>query len=564
MDDVRRVAVYARVSSQHQAEEATIQSQVAALEHRVSSDGGHLEAEMRFLDEGYSGATLRRPALERLRDLIHAGGVERLYVHSPDRLARNFLKQAVLLDEFARQQVEVVFLNCPRTEATPESNLLLQMQGMIAEYEREKILERTRRGRRFSARQGRVSVLGHAPCGYRYVNKHDGQGEARYDLVLEEARLVRDMFRWVGLEGLSLAAVVRRLAEQRVPTRTGLPRWDAATVRGILLNPAYYGVAHWGKTRLEDRPASYRPSRGQPEVPRRNKVARATAIDEQECIAVPALISKDLFDAVGQRLAENRRRQRERRSGATYLLSGLLVCTHCGSAYCARRSRRKTGHYVYYRCLGSDRYRHGGAVLCSNQAVSDYLEDEIWADVCELLQNPDRLRAELNRRQKPVPAPMAERELQSSIARLKRQLARILEMYENGYLEKEDFATRVQRVKARLLREEEAWNEQMRAGKLANDHATLLADFTTFANHLKKGLKFVDFKTKRKILGLLIKRIEVGTDQVQIVYKVHPRPFADSPGGDDLQHRLKLHSKAQGAFSTLGFNSKTIYPEGVG
>lgn len=547
MDDVRRVAVYARVSSQHQADEATIQSQVAALEHRVRVDNGRLEAELRFLDEGYSGATLQRPALERLRDLIHAGGVDRLYVHSPDRLARNFLKQAVLLDEFARHQVEVVFLNCPRTEATPESNLLVHMQGMIAEYEREKILERTRRGRRFSARQGRVSVLGHAPCGYRYVSKRDGDGEARYDVVLEEARLVRDLFRWVGLEGLSLAAVVRRLAEQRVPTRTGLARWDVATVRGILLNPAYYGEAHWGKTRQEERPAIYRPSRGQPEVPRRAKVARATAVHEQEHIPVPALIGKDLFDAVGERLAENRRRQRERQAGATYLLSGLLVCARCGAAYCARRTSRKTGGYVYYRCLGTDRYRNGGAALCSNQAVPGVLEDDVWADACELLQNPDRLRTELERRQKPAPTPVAEHELQSSITRLKRQLARILEMYENGYLEKEDFAQRMQRVNDRLAREEEAWRQQAQAGQRANDQAALLADFATFADRLKTGLAAMDFATKRKILRLLIKRIEVGEDQIQIVYKVNQNPFADSPqNGGNLQHRLKLHNIAQG------------------
>jgi len=414
------------------------------------------------------------------------------------------------------------------------------MQGMIAEYEREKILERTRRGRRFNARQGRVSVLGHAPYGYRYVSKHAGDGEARYEVVAEEARLVRDLFRWVGLEGLSLGAVVRRLAEQGVPTRTGQARWDIATLRGMLLNPAYYGEAHWGKTRLEPRPPHRRPNRGRPEIPRQDQVARPTPLQEQERIAVPALIGRDLFDAVGERLAENRRTLRERQSGATYLLSGLLVCGRCGAAYCARRTSRKTGRYVYYRCLSTDKYRHGGESLCPNTAVPEALESEVWSDVCELVRNPERLRKELERRQKPESATHDGQALQTTIARLKRQLARILEMYETGYLEKEDFATRVERVKERLAREEQAYGERAQAEQLANDHAALQADFESFASRLKTSLDVMDFATKRKILRLLVKRIEVGDDQVQIVYKVQPNPMGNSPQGASLQHSLKL------------------------
>lgn len=132
MDDLPRSAWYARVSSQRQVDEATIRSQVAALEQRIAADELSVDAEMRFLDDGFSGTTLQRPALERLRDLIHVGGVDRLYVHSPDRLARKFIHQAVLLEEFSKRHVEVIFLNQPPGEASPESNLLVQMQGMFA------------------------------------------------------------------------------------------------------------------------------------------------------------------------------------------------------------------------------------------------------------------------------------------------------------------------------------------------------------------------------------------------------------------------------------------------
>jgi site-specific DNA recombinase len=173
-----RVALYARVSSQQQVEANTIASQVEALRARIQADGLRVEAEACFLDEGYSGGTLLRPALERLRDQAAAGALDRLYVHSPDRLARNYALQVLLLDEWHRAGVEVFFLNRPIGKS-PEEDLLLQVQGMMAEYERAKILERSRRGKRHAARAGSVNVLCGAPYGYRYVGKHEGGGHAR-------------------------------------------------------------------------------------------------------------------------------------------------------------------------------------------------------------------------------------------------------------------------------------------------------------------------------------------------------------------------------------------------
>jgi site-specific DNA recombinase len=154
------------VSSEQQALAQTIPSQVAALRARIEADGAQLTAERQFIDEGYSGSTLVRPALERLRDLVAAGGVDRLYVHSPDRLARKYAYQVVLVDECQRAGVAVVFLN-RELGRSPEDDLLLQVQGMIAEHARAKILERSRRGKRHKAQAGSVNVLGGAPYGYR-------------------------------------------------------------------------------------------------------------------------------------------------------------------------------------------------------------------------------------------------------------------------------------------------------------------------------------------------------------------------------------------------------------
>ena len=202
------VAIYARVSSEQQATSNTIDSQIAALEARLTQDGLGLTPEARFIDEGYSGATLVRPALERLRDAVAAGNLDRLYVHSPDRLARRYAYQVLLMDEFHRAGVEIVFLNRP-IGLSPEDDLLLQVQGMVAEYERAKILERSRRGKRHAARQGAVSVLSGAPYGYRYVGKRDS-GVARYEILEDEARIVRRIFAWIGRERISIGETCRR------------------------------------------------------------------------------------------------------------------------------------------------------------------------------------------------------------------------------------------------------------------------------------------------------------------------------------------------------------------
>src|SRR4051795_3662407 len=173
-----RVAIYARVSSEQQAQQDTIASQLEAVERRLRDDGLDCDPELRFIDDGISGTILMRPGLERLRDQAAAGAIDRLYVLDPDRFSRKYAYQVLILEELARCGVEVVFL-CNPLGRGPEENLLLQVQGMIAEYERAKIMERCRRGKQSAPRHGSVNVLSGAPYGYRYINKHEGDGEAR-------------------------------------------------------------------------------------------------------------------------------------------------------------------------------------------------------------------------------------------------------------------------------------------------------------------------------------------------------------------------------------------------
>jgi site-specific DNA recombinase len=249
----------------------------------------------------------------------------------------------LLIEEFKAYGVEVIFLN-RAIGKSPEDDLLLQLQGMIAEYELAKILERCRRGKRHAARRGSVNVLSGAPYGYRYISKHEGDGQAHYQVVLEEARVVRQIFEWVGVERISLGEVRRRLHQQGVKTPTGKEWWDRTTIWGILKNPAYKGSAAFPKTRIGERRARLRPQRGQPSQPRKAYSVYATSPEEQEAIPVPALIGEELFEVVAEQLVENKKRNRQGKRGAKYLLQGLLQCQCCEYAYYGKPVSRGAGN----------------------------------------------------------------------------------------------------------------------------------------------------------------------------------------------------------------------------
>src|SRR5215472_10506753 len=276
-----RAAIYARVSGDQQTKEGTIASQLEAIRRRVASDVLECEPELCFVDDGYSGDTLIRPGLERLRDQAAAGAVDRLYVLDPDRFSRRYAYQVLILEELTCCGVEVVFL-CNPPGRGPEENLLRQVQGMIAEYERAKILERCRRGKQYAARHGSVNVLSGAPYGYRYIGKHEGGGAARYRVVAEEAQVVRQIFEWVGQERCSIGEVCRRLQRDGVPTRSGKSAWDRSVIWSYLKDPASKGTAGFGKTRAGDlKPQRLRPQRGRPEQPRRPVSRVDTSSQEQ-------------------------------------------------------------------------------------------------------------------------------------------------------------------------------------------------------------------------------------------------------------------------------------------
>src|SRR2546428_5232856 len=211
--------ICARVPSDRQKENHTIASQPAAIIEYAQKNGYSVPPEWVFQDEGYSGAILVRPGLEALRDLAAEGQIVAALVYSPDRLSRKYAYQVLLSEELARCGVELIFLKSP-AGATPEDQLLVQFQGMIAEYERAQIAERSRRGKRHKAQQGSVNVLSGAPYGYRYVKKSDTSA-AYYEVIEAEAQVVRRVFEAYTQQGLSINAIAQGLYERKVPTRNG-------------------------------------------------------------------------------------------------------------------------------------------------------------------------------------------------------------------------------------------------------------------------------------------------------------------------------------------------------
>src|SRR3989442_5070648 len=383
---MRMTAIYARVSSEQQREENTIASQTASLIEFAQAHDLEVPKEWVFEDEGYSGATLERPGLERVRDLAAEGQIQTVLVYSPDRLSRKYAYQVLIVEELTRHGVETRFLNAPEG-ATAEDQLLVQFQGMIAEYERAQILERSRRGKRHRARAGEISVLSGAPYGYRYIRKSD-EAPASYAVIEAEARVVQQVYASYTVAGSSIGAITRGLNDQGVATRKPGARWERSMVWAMLRNPAYRGAACFGKTRVSTRQRVTRALRMRGGVATRDSANHERPRDEWIEIPVPALITEPTSARAQELLQQNQVRPR-RRTIAPSLVQGLVSCRRCGYAL-SRTSTRSTARLIhYYRCIGSDGWRHFGGPRCTSRPVrQDLLDETVWAEVTQLLEDP--------------------------------------------------------------------------------------------------------------------------------------------------------------------------------
>ena len=524
-------ALYARVSSVKQAQAGTVLSQIAALEKRIADDGGEIPDDNKFIDNGYSGSTLVRPALERLRDQLAQGDINKLYVHSPDRLSRKYAYQMILLEEFKALGVEVVFLNFEVND-NPESQLLVQMQGMIAEYERAKIMERNRRGKIHCAKRGSVNVLGTAPYGYRYIDKHTGGGQASLEINDEEAITVRNIFSWMGRDRMSIGEVCRRLDNEGIPTQKGKKHWDRSVIWAMLKNPAYKGEAAFGKTKTGKILPQIRPQKHATGHPKKGYCVYPVEENDWITIPVPAITSQALFEVVQEQLAQNRKTARTRRRGASYLLQGLVVCARCQYAFYGKPVRNKRGdkivHYAYYRCIGTDGYRFGGQKVCDNKQLrTDALEVAVWDETVQFLENPNCVLEEYRRRLSNIdnsPLDQERQDLDKLSNKIQKGINRLIDSYTDGYLSKTEFEPRVKGMKERLSVIESQRTAIVDRQTLEKTLQNIVTNLASFASQVNSSLSNIDWETKRLIIRTLVKRVEINLKEVNVVFKINPPP----------------------------------------
>lgn len=536
---MKLAAIYTRVSSDRQKEDQTIESQVSALKEYAAEKGYAVPDAWCFRDDGYSGAHLIRPGLERLRDLSAEGQIATVLMYSPDWLSRKYAYQVLLMEEFSRAGVQTVFLKSPRA-TTPEDQLLLQFQGMISEYERAQIVERTRRGKKHRAKQGVVNVLSRAPYGYRYVKKTD-TSNASYEVIEEQAEIVRRIFQDYVQEGRPLLAIARSLNQRGIPTSTGKGKWMPNSTRGVLRNPAYKGEAAFGRHGTSaDVPGLRRRWRGKLA---KGLLYRERPPEEGILIPVPPIVSADVFDLAQERLQKNKHFS-ARNTKISTLLQGLLVCELCGhSVYRVSgpttSCRGKKLHY--YRCFRSQQYRMGVEKVCPNRPIrQDYLDDLVWGQVVQLLANPELIRAEIDRRvqqaQQSNPAKTRKESLVQEQIRIKRGMDRLLDAYQEGLLPLAELRQRVPDLKKReaalrteLQSLETNFLDEKRRLELAGNLEVILKRLHQSANNL-------GVVERQKILRLIVKEVVVSPEAVIIKHSI---PIArNSKDGEDPNYQL--------------------------
>ena len=529
-----RAAIYARVSTERQEREQTVASQVSALASWVRARDYALADEHVYVDEGASGARLDRPALDRLRDAAAEGEFEVLAVLAPDRLARKYAYQVVLLEELRRAGCAVVFLQRPISD-DPDDQLLLQIQGAVAEYERAVLYERFRRGKLQKARAGQY-LGSNPPYGYRYVPKRDG---VPGHLVVDpgEAELVRQLYRWLVDERLTSRQLVKRLNASAWRPRSGRRFWSVCVVHGILSRPVYVGTAYANRTVTlpADGPA---PGAGLPGGPPRR---RRRPPEEWIPVPVPALVDQATFDAAQAQLARNAALSYRHNTTHPYLLRCLLTCGASGRGMTGnlRRATATAPEYRYYVCYGKDALLSLRDAPCPRQSVkAAELEAAVWAHVTELLSDPARLLTQFRALGRAAAAGDAREQaeagrLRARLERLGRQEQRLLDAYQAEVISLPELAGRRTQLTAQrraLLA------QQAQAARTRNERAhaqAVLTDLERFCARIHHRLHAATFAERRAILELLLERVVVGEGTLEIRHVIRLPPDPDRPASTD-------------------------------
>ena len=515
-------AIYARVSSEHQKEERTVKSQTSSLITYAKENNYTVPEDWVFEDEGYSGSNLQRPGLERIRDLAAERLIESILVYSPDRLSRKYAYQVLLTEELAKQGVEIVYLKSLKGD-TPEERLMLQFQGMIAEYERAQIIERTRRGKRFKAKSGSVNVLSGAPYGYDYIKKTD-HSDAHYAINDVEAETVQSVYRLYIEEWKSIGEITRFLTQKKILTKKGKTHWDRSTVWAMLRNPAYKGMAAFGKTKKAERQRITKPFRDRGGYSPRNNCNIETSRDDWISVPVPPLITIETHELAQQRLLENKEKSKRNTKEPT-LLQGMLVCQECGYSYYRTSTKTSKRKLYYYRCLGSDDYRYIGGRKCNSRPIrQDYIDELIWKEVITLITDKDLIQSEIKRRSEAAKQSSAQDKkrvmLESEFNKVNKSIDRLLTAYQAELITIDELRLRVSNLRKRqvsLKTELESQNIKLEENNQLIESKSSVEGFLQL---LEQRVTSVDILDRQKIIKLLIKDILISEKMITINHSI--------------------------------------------
>jgi site-specific DNA recombinase len=520
-----RIAIYARVSSETQAQEKTIRSQLEALRTHAAANGMHVVAEC--LDDGYSGTSLERPGLDRVRDLAAAGMIDAALILTPDRLTRKNGHLFILQEEFDKRNVKLVFADHPLTDS-PQGQLLFSVQGVIAEYERTMILDRTRRGRMHHARQGHPGG-GNVPYGYRRINKTK-DSPARWEIDPGEAEIVRLVYDLAVNKRFSLRRIARHLTDNGYQTRSGTCHWKTGVIGRILQAEAYCGTTHSYMVRVVE---PIRPRLSRTYRRRKNSLAVPRPREDWIPIPVPPIITRELWEAAKTQLALNASLSPRHNWKNNYLLRTLLTCGLCGS----RMAGHARGNRVVYECTPSA--HRATAPRHDDQRVAvprDLLESRVWDSLVDLATNSDRLRAVLAERAHAAqPKDDASRNMladnDKALEKLRLEEERVLDAYRAQVLTLDQLKmqlTKVQLKKSRLIDERKALLARQEGPQAANI-ASL--DLNAIASRLKRAMARADFATRQRIVQVLLNSIILYPDRA-VVSGVLPLDgnIPDDPG----------------------------------
>ena len=512
-----QVAIYARVSTQRQAQAQTIEQQLERLTSYVSQHEWELSEENIFRDDGFSGAVLNRPGLDRLRDRVAAREIDCVVVTAPDRLARNYVHQMLLLEELEKYSCQIEFLERPMSQ-DPHDQLVLQIRGAVAEYERTLIADRMRRGRQAKYQAGILLPWSRAPFGFQ-VAPEAPRDPVKATVNEVEASIVREMFAFYLREDTSLYGLVKHLHEMGISAPRGGEYWNAASVRCILTNPAYTGRVFVGRTRMTK--SHQRRSAVHPVGKTGQSSAKVPPEEWSQVATILAIIEPQLFEQVQAKLAHNQQIASRNNTAHQYLLRALVSCGICNLSCTARQ---RPPDYHYYICQGKTDvvYSHLHECCPARYIPAHELDELVWQDLCEVLTHPEIIATALQRAHGGGWLPQ---ELQSQRENLRRgqvalqnQLDRLTQAYLSGVIPLPEYQQRradLDRKYQGLETQEQQLVQQVnRQGELAG----LSASIDDFCCRVRSGLENASFEQKRKLVELLIDRVIVTDGDVEIRY----------------------------------------------